>query len=56
MIFPVLRGVSLVSPKGIDKDTAVRSLMDILPKVESFQCNSDCLLEDIKAGDFYTVW
>jgi len=50
LINPAVGGVLLVGPRGTAKTTAVRSLLDILPKVERSLCAYGCLPEDVEAG------
>ncbi|HEY5269388.1 MAG TPA: ATP-binding protein [Anaerolineales bacterium] len=50
LINPSVGGILLVGPRGTAKTTAVRSLLDILPKVERSLCYYGCLPEDIEAG------
>src|SRR5512140_110119 len=55
LINPSLGGVLLVGPRGTAKTTAVRSLLDLLPKVERSLCYYGCLPEDIQAGGMEAV-
>ena len=55
LINPSIGGVLLVGPSGTAKTTAVRSLLDILPKVERSLCHYGCLPEDIEAGGIDAV-
>jgi magnesium chelatase subunit I len=55
LINPSIGGVLLVGPRGTAKTTAVRSLLDILPKVERSLCYYGCLPEDIEAGGIDAV-
>jgi len=55
LINPSVGGVLLVGPRGTAKTTAVRSLLDILPKVESSLCSYGCLAEDIETGGMDAV-
>ena len=50
LINPSIGGILLVGPRGTAKTTAVRSLLDILPKVERSLCYYGCLPEDIETG------
>ncbi len=50
LINPSVGGILLIGPRGTAKTTAVRSLLDILPKVERSLCHYGCLPEDIEAG------
>jgi magnesium chelatase subunit I len=55
LINPAVGGVLLIGPRGTAKTTAVRSLLDILPKVERSLCFYGCLPEDIIAGGMDAV-
>jgi magnesium chelatase subunit I len=55
LINPSIGGILLVGPRGTAKTTAVRSLLDLLPKVERSLCYYGCLPEDIKAGGIDAV-
>ena len=55
LINPSVGGILLVGPRGTAKTTAVRSLLDILPKVERSLCYYGCLPEDIEAGGIDAV-
>src|SRR5450756_1142361 len=48
LINPSVGGILLVGPRGTAKTTAVRSVLDILPKVERSLCFYGCLPEDIE--------
>jgi magnesium chelatase subunit I len=50
LINPLVGGILLVGPRGTAKTTAVRSLLDLLPKVERSLCYYGCLPEDIETG------
>jgi magnesium chelatase subunit I len=50
LINPNVGGILLIGPRGTAKTTAVRSLLDILPKIERSLCYYGCLPEDIEAG------
>ncbi len=50
LINPSVGGVLLIGPRGTAKTTAVRSLLDILPKIERSLCYYGCLPEDVEAG------
>jgi len=50
LINPAVGGILLIGPRGTAKTTAVRSLLDILPKVERSLCFYGCLPEDIESG------
>jgi magnesium chelatase subunit I len=55
LVNPAVGGVLLIGPRGTAKTTAVRSLLDILPKVERSLCYYGCLPEDIEAGGIDAV-
>ncbi|RME87024.1 MAG: magnesium chelatase [Anaerolineae bacterium] len=55
LINPHVGGVLLIGPRGTAKTTAVRSLLDILPKVERSLCYYGCLPEDIETGGMDAV-
>ncbi len=55
LINPHIGGVLLIGPRGTAKTTAVRSLLDILPKVERSLCYYGCLPEDIETGGMDAV-
>jgi magnesium chelatase subunit I len=55
LINPSIGGILLVGPRGTAKTTAVRSLLDLLPKVERSLCYYGCLPEDIAAGGMDAV-
>ncbi len=55
LINPSVGGILLIGPRGTAKTTAVRSLLDILPKVERSLCYYGCLPEDIEAGGIDAV-
>ncbi len=55
LVNPSLGGVLLIGPRGTAKTTAVRSLLDLLPKVERSLCYYGCLPEDIEAGGMEAV-
>ncbi|KAF0107135.1 MAG: magnesium chelatase subunit I [Anaerolineaceae bacterium] len=50
LVNPSIGGILLVGPRGTAKTTAVRSLLDILPKVERSLCRYGCLPEDVETG------
>jgi magnesium chelatase subunit I len=50
LINPNVGGILLIGPRGTAKTTAVRSLLDMLPKAERSLCFYGCLPEDIVAG------
>ncbi len=55
LINPAVGGILLIGPRGTAKTTAVRSLLDLLPKVERSLCRYGCLPEDIEAGGLEAV-
>ena len=55
LVNPSVGGILLIGPRGTAKTTAVRSLLDILPKVERSLCYYGCLPEDIEAGGIDAV-
>jgi magnesium chelatase subunit I len=55
LVNPAVGGILLIGPRGTAKTTAVRSLLDILPKVERSLCRYGCLPEDIEAGGIDAV-
>jgi magnesium chelatase subunit I len=55
LINPAVGGILLVGPRGTAKTTAVRSLLDLLPKVERSLCYYGCLPEDIESGGMDAV-
>ncbi len=55
LVNPAVGGILLIGPRGTAKTTAVRSLLDILPKVERSLCRHGCLPEDIEAGGMDAV-
>jgi len=55
LINPSVGGILLVGPRGTAKTTAVRSLLDILPKVERSLCYYGCLPEDIEMNGIDAV-
>jgi magnesium chelatase subunit I len=55
LINPSIGGILLIGPRGTAKTTAVRSLLDILPKVERSLCYYGCLPEDIESGGLEAV-
>jgi magnesium chelatase subunit I len=55
LVNPSVGGILLIGPRGTAKTTAVRSLLDILPKVERSLCSYGCLPEDIQAGGMDAV-
>jgi len=55
LVNPAIGGILLVGPRGTAKTTAVRSLLDLLPKVERSLCHYGCLPEDIETGGLEAV-
>jgi magnesium chelatase subunit I len=55
LINPNVGGILLIGPRGTAKTTAVRSLLDLLPKVERSLCYYGCLPEDIQSGGIDAV-
>ncbi|MDP2977081.1 MAG: hypothetical protein Q8N45_12825, partial [Anaerolineales bacterium] len=55
LVNPTVGGILLVGPRGTAKTTAVRSLLDLLPKVERSLCHYGCLPEDIEMGGLEAV-
>ena len=55
LVNPNLGGVLLVGPRGTGKTTAVRSLIDLLPKTKRSLCFYGCLEEDVEAGGMDAV-
>ncbi|MEN6299019.1 MAG: ATP-binding protein [Anaerolineaceae bacterium] len=55
LINPALGGVLLLGPRGTGKTTAVRSLVDLLPKIPRSLCFYGCLPEDIETGGIDAV-
>jgi magnesium chelatase subunit I len=55
LINPSVGGILLIGPRGTAKTTTVRSLLDILPKVERSLCYYGCLPEDIETGGMDAV-
>lgn len=50
LVNPNVDGVLLIGTRGTGKTTAVRSLTDLLPEVESSLCPYGCLPEDVELG------
>src|SRR5450631_2234879 len=48
VINPAVGGVLLIGPRGTGKTTAVRSISNILPDVETSTCPEGCMPEDYK--------
>jgi magnesium chelatase subunit I len=55
LINPFVGGILLIGPRGTAKTTAVRSLLEILPKVERSLCYYGCLPEDLESGGISSV-
>ncbi len=55
VINPVVGGALLIGPRGTAKTTAVRGLIDLLPKVPRSLCFYGCLPEDIEQGGIDAV-
>ena len=55
LINPSVGGILLIGPRGTAKTTAVRSLLDILPKVDRSLCHYGCLPEDVESGGLDAV-
>jgi magnesium chelatase subunit I len=55
LINPSVGGILLIGPRGTAKTTAVRSLLDILPKVDRSLCYYGCLPEDVETGGIDAV-
>lgn len=55
LINPSVGGILLIGPSGTAKTTAVRSILDILPKVERSLCYYGCLPEDVETGGIDAV-
>jgi magnesium chelatase subunit I len=55
LISPAVGGILLVGPRGTAKTTAVRSTLDILPKVQRSLCYYGCLPEDVEAGGMEAI-
>ncbi len=55
LINPNLGGVLLVGPRGTGKTTAVRSLIDLLPRTKRSLCFYGCMEEDVEAGGMDAV-
>jgi magnesium chelatase subunit I len=55
LVNPSVGGILLIGPRGTAKTTAVRSLLDILPKVERSLCRYGCLPEDVETGGMDAV-
>jgi len=55
LINPNIGGVLLLGPRGTGKTTAVRSLVDLLPKVDRSRCPYGCLPEDVETGGIEAI-
>lgn len=55
LINPNTGGILLIGPRGTAKTTAVRSLVELLPKVERSLCYYGCMPEDIESGGMDAV-
>jgi magnesium chelatase subunit I len=55
LVNPAVGGVLLIGPRGTGKTTAVRSLVDLLPKVPRSLCHHGCMPEDIEIGGIDAV-
>jgi magnesium chelatase subunit I len=55
LINPNVGGVLLIGPRGTGKTTAVRGLVDLLPRVPRSRCHYGCLPEDIELGGIDAV-
>ena len=55
LINPNVGGVLLLGPRGTGKTTAVRSLVDLMPKVPRSLCHYGCMPEDIELGGMDAV-
>jgi magnesium chelatase subunit I len=55
LINPNVGGVLLIGPRGTGKTTAVRGLVDLLPKVPRSRCHYGCLPDDIELGGIDAV-
>jgi magnesium chelatase subunit I len=55
LINPNIGGILLIGPRGTAKTTAVRSLLNLLPRVERSTCYYGCLPEDIELGGLDAV-
>lgn len=50
LVNPMTGGVLLIGSRGTGKTTAVRSLVDLLPKTARSLCYYGCMPEDVEAG------
>src|SRR5512143_3425944 len=55
LVNPAIGGVLLIGPRGAGKTTAVRSLVDLLPKAPRSLCYYGCTPEDIETGGIDAV-
>ncbi len=55
LVNPTIGGVLLIGPRGAGKTTAVRSLVDLLPKAPRSLCYYGCTPEDIETGGIDAV-
>jgi len=55
VINPAVGGALLIGPRGTAKTTAVRGLVDLLPKVPRSLCFYGCLPEDVEQGGIDAV-
>jgi magnesium chelatase subunit I len=55
LINPAINGLLLLGPRGTGKTTAVRSLLDLLPKVLFSLCHYGCMPQDIETGGIDAV-
>lgn len=55
LINPSVGGVLLIGPRGTGKTTAVRSLVNLLPKIPRSLCYYGCMPEDIETGGIDAV-
>jgi magnesium chelatase subunit I len=55
LINPNVGGVLLIGPRGTGKTTAVRGLVDLLPRVPRSRCPYGCLPDDIELGGIDAV-
>jgi magnesium chelatase subunit I len=55
LVNPVIGGVLLIGPRGAGKTTAVRSLVDLLPRAPRSLCYYGCTNEDVETGGIDAV-
>lgn len=55
LVNPHIGGVLLIGPRGTGKTTAVRSLVELLPKIPHSLCYYGCMPEDVDAGGMDAV-